>query len=470
MWKAPFVGCLILAAGCIDFWNDDDGGSGQTSSPVEIQTQSLDQGNVSHTYFQTLQAQGGRRPYSWWISSTGDPLPTGLDLTADGELAGVPVQPGTASVVIVAQDANSALDLITLQIEVRDVEITPAVTSHVPPGTQFAFQASGGQAGYSFSMLASMSGGNVTPGGLYTAGSSDGIDLVRAVDADGFYEDLGITVGNDPFIGFQENYGTTDVWWMDWDVVYDPSQTYATDIDEVLVALGLRDPQSTDVAGTEADQLARLLVIRRTLGHLSTYYGNGFDGSPLPDGLSISFVGPAGPASGITPTVGDVWSAGTDRYNTICVRYGPDTSVVGTAWLDPGNDSVEHNCGDPTGTPLGIFANRLLQPYLAGYGNSIAAQPVNATDVAGLRELLYGTAPANGRQQVIFDVADGYGRTLAAVLAHEIGHSLGLTHPGTPDGLGDLMRAQLVISPSVTYRFSGSDWAVLFGNLPGPRR
>ncbi|MHC4223277.1 MAG: hypothetical protein ACYSX0_14990 [Planctomycetota bacterium] len=470
MWKACFLGCLILAAGCIDFWNDGDDGSGQQSSPVQIQTLTLDRGNVSHTYFQTMQATGGRQPYHWWISSTGDALPTGLDLTADGELAGVPTQSGTASVVIVAQDANSALDLVTLQIEVRDVEITPDVTANVPPGTQLAFQASGGQAGYAFSMLANMSGGNVTQGGLYTAGGSDGIDLVRATDADGFYEDVGITVGNDPFIGFAESFGTTDVWWMDWDVVYKPAQTYATDFDETLVALGLRDPQSTDVAGTEADQLARLFVIRRTLGHMSTYYGNSFDGSPLPGGLSISFVGPAGPASGVTPTVGDVWGASSGRYNTICVRYGPDSSVVGTAWLDPGNDSIEHNCGDPTATPLGIFSNRLLQPYLAGYGNAISGQPVNSADVTGLREMLYGTAPATGRQQAIFDVADGYGRTLAAVLAHEIGHSLGLTHPGTPADLGDLMRAQLVISPGVSYRFSGSDWAILFGNLPGPRR
>ena len=53
----------------------------------------------------------------------------------------------------------------------------------------------------------------------------------------------------------------------------------------MLAALGLRDPNSTDSQGTEADRLAKQLVLRRALGHLSTYYGNSFDGGAMPDGL-----------------------------------------------------------------------------------------------------------------------------------------------------------------------------------------
>ena len=136
---------------------------------------------------------------------------------------------------------------------------------------------------------------------------------------------------------------------------------------------------STGATGTEADQLAKLLVIRRALGWLSRYYGNNDDGSPAPGGLSISFVGPAGPGSGTTPSAGGVISAGSGRYNTICIRYGDTGGVIGTAWLDDNNDSIEHDCGNPGGTPLGIFANRVLAPYLSAYNNSIASNPVGAS-------------------------------------------------------------------------------------------
>jgi hypothetical protein len=464
--KACTLFLLLLLAAC---GSGSGGGSGQTG-PIAILTQNLDQGNVGHVYFQQLAAMGGTGSHSWWISATGDSLPAGLTLTANGDLTGTPTQPASATVIVVVQDASLTLDLVTLPIEVRDVEISGAAGAAVTPGTGLTLSASGGVAAYQFSLPINMSGATLTQAGAYTAGGNSGVDVVRATDSDGFFEELSVTVGQDPFAGFNALWGTTDVWWVDWDVVYDPSPLYASDLDEVLVALGLRDPAATGTQGGEADQLARLLLIRRTLGHLSTFYGNGFDGAPAPGGLSISFAGPAGPGTGTTPGPGGQFPAAPDRYGTICVRYGPSAGVVGTAWTDGNNGNVEHNCGDPSGTPLGVFANRILTSYLISFNNSIASNPVGASDVPGIQAMLLGAAPANAREQAIFNVADGFGTIAAAVLAHEIGHSLGLLHSSPSQGSGDIMNASLSVSPSVTYAFNPGHWSQLQTNLPGPNR
>jgi len=417
-----------------------------------------------------MAVTGGFAPFAWWVSSSGDSLPAGLDLTADGRLAGVPTQSAVRTVILVVQDAQGQIDLRSLNLEVRDIEISPNSSANLTPGTVINFSASGGNSGYDFSLATNQSGASLTTGGSYTAGSNAGVDLVRATDVDGFYEEVAVSVGDDPFVGFSARWGSTDVWYIQWDTVYDPTPNYATDFDEVLVALGLRRPESTSATGTEADDLARLLTIRRTLAHLSTYYGNSPEGGPQAGGLSISFVKPGGPGAGSTPSVGGVVGGAPLRYNTICIRYGATGSVVGTAWLDPGNVNIEHDCGNPSGTPLGIFANRVLSPYLASYNNSISYLPVGPSDVDGLRAMLYGSSPVGLREQTIWNVANGFGRVLAAVLAHEVGHSLGLEHSNPSAGSGDIMNASLTVSPSVTYAFNATHWANLLSNLPGPNR
>jgi len=464
MTRVFALGLLFAFASC--------GGGGGSSTPagLSIVTQTLEHGNVGRSYFQSLAANGGAAPYAWRLSASGDPLPTGLTLSNAGQISGTPQQAAARTVIVLVQDATGATDISSFSLEVRDVEITGAETGAVTPGTSFGLSVSGGVPTYTFSLQANQSGATLSGAGLYTAGADPGVDIVRATDRDGFFDEVSIAVGDDPFVGFAASWGSTDVWWIDWDVVYDPSPTYASDVDKVLVTLGLRAPGSTDVQGTEADQLAKFLLIRRTLGHLAQYYGNNDDGSPAPGGLSISFVGPAGPGTGTTPSVGGIISAAPKRYSTICIRYGDTGGVVGTAWIDDKNDSIEHDCGNPSGTPLGIFANRVLAPYLSAYNNSIASNPVNASDVSGLRAMLLGAAPSGARQQAIYNVANGYGRTLAAVLAHEIGHSLGLNHSNPSAGSGDIMNASLFVSPSVNYAFNTDHWALLLTNLPGPNR
>jgi len=451
------------------------GGGGEAGNPLpvtaEIVTAALEPGNVGLTYSQNLRATGGEGAFTWWVSSSGQSLPPGLALTADGHLTGTPSTAATRSVVVVAQAANQELATRTMLIETRDIRISGSNAGNVDPGTALNLSASGGNSTYSFSLNVNGSGAAVSPSGSYTAGSGDGVDVVRATDVDGFYDEITVVVGEDPFIGFIAQWGTSDVWHIYWDAVYDPTPTYASDLDEVLVALGFRDAATTGSNGSAAENLARALVIRRTLGHLSTYYGNKFDGAPSENGLRISFVKPSGPATGTTPSVGDFEGAAPFSYNTICVRSADTGATVGTAWLDNNNSRVEHNCGDPSADlSLGVFVNRLLPPYRSSFGNGLANNPIDDDDADALQSLLTGHSPSGTREIAIYRAADDFARVLAAVLAHEIGHSLGLDHAPATATTGDLMAPALTLGSSVQYSFSPDDWTRLAINLPGNNR
>jgi len=462
-----FLATLVLAA-CGG--GGGDSGDGTPSSSAQIVTAALEPGNVGLAYTQQLQANGGAGAFNWWVSSSGQSLPSGLALTTNGQIVGTPTVATTRSVVIVAQAQNSELATRTMLIETRDISITGTAAGSVQPGTALSLAATGGNAVYSFSLSSNSSGATLSPSGQYTAGNGDGVDVVRATDIDGFYDEVTLLVGEDPFVGFVAQWGTTDVWHVHWDEVYDPSPTFATDLDSVLVDLGFRDPNSTGISGSVADNLARALVIRRALGHLSTYYGNTFDGAVSEDGLKISFVKPSGPTVGTTPPPASFQGAAPFRYSTICIRYGDTGSTVGTAWLDNNNSRVEHNCGDSGNLSLGVFVNRLLPPFRSSFGNGITNNPISLSDADALESLLMGNTPSGSRELAIFRAADDFGRVLAAVLAHEVGHSLGLDHSPSGAPSGDIMAAALNLGPSIQYVFSADHLATLAVNLPGPNR
>jgi large repetitive protein len=71
-------------------------------------TTTLPAATVGMAYNQTLTARDGTPPYKW-STMGGDPIPAGLSLNAStGVLSGTPTTPGTANVIFMLEDANTA--------------------------------------------------------------------------------------------------------------------------------------------------------------------------------------------------------------------------------------------------------------------------------------------------------------------------------------------------------------------------
>src|SRR5580704_671425 len=81
------------------------------NTSLQISTTSLPAGETGSAYTATLAAAGGTAPYSW--SATAGALPTGLTLSAAGQISGIPSKNGSFSFTVQAKDSSSPAATVT---------------------------------------------------------------------------------------------------------------------------------------------------------------------------------------------------------------------------------------------------------------------------------------------------------------------------------------------------------------------
>ena len=151
-------------------------------------------------------------------------------------------------------------------------------------------------------------------------------------------------------------------------------------------------------------------VALRALGCLRSYY----------DGLPISF---------------RLGTAAAPGESYICVRQS-DSEILGRGILDLENGGDESACGLRHGIILGVFVDSVV--------DRITGQQADVTE-------------------------ERVGRMVGVVLAHEIGHGLGLTHSVEFEGPGDIMTGSGTLDAlQEDYYFVQKHRDLLRRNLPLP--
>jgi len=462
------------------------GGGGAPSSDgsgpppaISIQTTVLPSAAVNAPYSTTLTAHGGTAPYAWSLTS-GSTLPQGLALSSSGAIAGTPTTLGTFVFGVAVTDSSSpaATDTAAYSILVSTFDASIALLHAGDAWTGESYPLSAiGASSTTFTVVQNQSGASIanaspaTSRASYVAGAGTGTDVVRATSAEGSTTDLTIPVVPNPAANFTARFSTTDVWHLRFEGKVDASHGFDTDYHAALADLGLRAATSTSSTGTTADELADLYLRQQVLAQLNVMYGNASDGTPSSGGFKISFPFVEPDVPHVCPADGTVSSPAVNQYNVISIIGGGSGGVIGTAYLDStSNDSQENDTTTSSSGELGVFVIELGSFFSSAYHNTtLPAAPVGSSDVAALKALLYGQASPGGRYAEIKRIVEGFGKTVAAVAAHEIGHSLGLDHTN-PSVSGSIMNASAVIGPGASYAFVSSDQGILASDLPGPGR
>lgn len=224
------------------------------------------------------------------------------------------------------------------------------------------------------------------------------------------------------------------------------------DFDAPFFELGLMSRTSSEAARTVREHL-----IRRVKDHTWAIYGLGDDGRPVSGGVDIAilFEGDEG-----TPDPSEFGAGGFSRI-ALTGDGDADDQVAGTfgrALIDWNNQGREDDARFglgvwPTALARGILRNSLglllLEPYRPSQGGVAFGDHPDDASFLGRDDVVVGELPAAAQQRyAIYElVIDLGGMALASILAHELGHSLGLVPFGAPPiGLFAGVRTDFVVT------------------------
>ena len=124
---------------------------------LQVTTASLPSGTQYFAYSASLAASGGVPPYTWKIISGS--LPTGLTLSATGEITGTPTASGPANFTVQVTDSQMHQASAQLSINILPPPVLQITTTSLPAGPQgqayyAVLGATGGVPPYSWSITA----------------------------------------------------------------------------------------------------------------------------------------------------------------------------------------------------------------------------------------------------------------------------------------------------------------------------
>jgi hypothetical protein len=196
---------VMTACGSGAFTSFGDGGSGTTppnpgASKPRVTTSSMPAGAVGSAYATTLQATGGKLPYTWSLKS--GTLPVGVSLAAAGAVSGTPNTAGTANSLIFEvtdadkQSASSGDLSVKINPEVGPVVLTSALQNgNVGVAYSATLTATGGTQPYTWSVKSgTLPEGlslNSTTGAITGTPTQPGTFSSLVFDVTDFYKSVG---------------------------------------------------------------------------------------------------------------------------------------------------------------------------------------------------------------------------------------------------------------------------------------
>jgi hypothetical protein len=248
----------------------------------------------------------------------------------------------------------------------------------------------------------------------------------------------------DPSVGDPRNR-----WFIDFDAY---ARSFFTDMVQHGLAAGALDP------GAPVNARAKAKLVERAIERANEAFLRNPDGTSRGPGLSLAIALTADePDPRLFPD-----GPGID-YARTCVMGGRNAractgGTLGAQFLDFGNYEVEWQC---RAGRLGVFAGRICG--LA----SVLSPPLDAQDlpfVDGTYRVGVGTPQDDARFIAVDAALFDWGTAIGNVVAHEVGHALGLDHDA---GSGFIMQAYVDAADLSDARraFGAQSLAVLARNV-----